>query len=81
MNTKVSKRTVRAFVCYLEKNAVFVADYADIIVQLYENVLQMEIEALRKQWGIEDKISKLIISLCDETVNSNKATDKPITAK
>ena len=38
----------------------------------------MEIEDLRKQWGIEDEISKLIISLYDETVNSSKTIDKQI---
>ncbi len=61
MKTKVSRRTVWAFVRYLEESAVSVVDYADIIIQLCENVLHMEIEDLRKQWGIEDEISKLII--------------------
>ena len=52
MKTKVSRRTVRAFVRYLEENAVSIVDYADIIIQLCENILQMEIETLREQWGI-----------------------------
>ena len=81
MKTKVSRRTVCAFVRYLEENAVSVVDYADIIIQLCENVLQMQIEALRKQWGIEDEISKLIISLYDETANSGKMADKQIADK
>lgn len=81
MKTKVSRRTVRAFFHYLEENAVSVVDYADIIIQLCENVLQMEREALRKQWGIEDEILKLIIFLYDETANSNKVADKQIAAK
>lgn len=38
----------------------------------------MKIETLRKQWGIEDEISKLIISLYDETANSSKMEDKQI---
>lgn len=29
----------------------------------YENILWMETEELRNQWGIEDEISKLIITL------------------
>lgn len=41
----------------------------------------MKLEDLRKQWGIEDEISKLIISLYDETANSNKVTDKQIASK
>lgn len=76
-----SRRMVWAFVHYIEKSAVSVVDYADIIIQLCENVLQMEIEDLRKQWGIEDEISKLIISLYDETANSSKMTDKQIADK
>ena len=81
MKTKVSRRTVWAFVRYLEESAVSVVDYADIIVQLCENVLQMEIGDLRKQWGIEDEISKLIISLYDETANSGKMADKQMADK
>lgn len=81
MKTKVSRRTVSAFVHYLEENAVSIVDYADIIVQLCENILQMEIETLREQWSIEDEISKLIISLYDETANSSKMTDKQISSK
>lgn len=41
----------------------------------------MEIETLRKQWGIEDEISKLIISLYDETANSSNMADKQIAYK
>lgn len=81
MKSQVSKRTIRAFVHYLEESAVFIVDYADIILQLCENVLRMELEDLRRQWGLEDKISKLIISLYDETTNSNIITDKEIASK
>ncbi len=81
MKTKISRRTVRAFVHYLEEYAVSIVDYADIIIQLCENILQMKLEDLRKQWGIEDEISKLIMSLYDETANSNKVTDKQIAAR
>ena len=37
----------------------------------------MEIKELRKQWGIENELSKLIISLYDEAINIDKQiTDK-----
>ena len=65
----------------MEENANSIVDYADIILQLCENVLQMEVETLREQWGIEDEISKLIISLYDETANSSRITDKQIAGK
>lgn len=81
MKSKVSRRIVRAFVHYLEENAVSIVDYADIILQLCENVLQMKSEDLREQWGIEDEISKLIIVLYDETANSNIVADKNIADK
>lgn len=81
MKSRVSRRIVRAFVHYLEENAVSTVDYADIILQLCENVLQMELEDLRRQWGLEDEISKLIISLYDETANSGKMSDKQIADK
>lgn len=81
MKSQVSKRTIRAFVHYLVESAVSIVDYADIILQLCENVLRMELEDLRRQWGLEDKISKLIISLYDETTNSNIITDKEIASK
>ena len=78
MGSKVSKRIVWSFVHYLKENANSVVDYADIIIKLCENILRMEIEELRGQWGIEDEASKLIISLYDETANSEKAADKQI---
>ena len=81
MKAQVSRRTIYAFVNYLEESAISIVDYADIIIQLCENVLQMEVETLREQWGIEDEISKLIISLYDETANSSRMTDKQIAGK
>ena len=42
----------------------------DIILELCENILQIKPEELQRQWGIERKVSKLIISLYDETTNS-----------
>lgn len=81
VGSKVNKRIVWSFIHYLEENALSVVDYADIIIKLCENILRMEMEELRGQWGIEDQISKLIISLYDETANSEKAADKQIAEK
>ena len=81
MKTKVGRRTVRAFVHFLEKNAVSVVDYAEIIIKLCENVLHMEKEELKKQWGMEDEISKLIIALYDETANSTIIFYKQIASR
>lgn len=81
MRFKAGRRTVRAFVQFLEKNAVSVIDYADIILKLCENVLQMDARTLRNQWGIEDEISKLVISLYDEAAGSNRTQDRRIAEK
>ena len=81
VGSKTSKKIVWSFTHYLEENALSVVDYADIIIKLCENILWMETEELRNQWGIEDEISKLIISLYDETANSEKRADKQISEK
>lgn len=81
VGSKTSKKIVWSFTHYLEENALSIVDYADIIIKLCENILWMETEALRNQWGIEDEISKLIISLYDETAYSEKRADKQIAEK
>ena len=72
MESRVSKKLVRAFVNYLEENTNSIILYKDIILQLCENILQMKLEDLKKQWGLENDISKLIISLYDKTINTDK---------
>ncbi len=81
VGSKASKKIVWSFIHYLEENALSTVDYADIIIKLCENILWMEMDELRKQWGIEDEISKLIISLYDETANSRKEVDKKTAEK
>lgn len=81
MWSKAGHRTTYAFTRFLEENAVSVVDYADIIIALCENVLQMEKDKMREQWGIENDISKLIMALYDETANSERVTDKQIAAR
>ena len=72
MKSKISRKLVQLFVHYLGDNAISIIDYKDIILQLCENILQMKLEDLKQQWGLEDDISKLIISLYDETINTDK---------
>lgn len=81
VGSKASKKIVRSFIHYLEENALSIVDYADIIIKLCENILWMEMEELRNQWGIEDELSKLIISLYDETANSGKEADRKTAEK
>lgn len=81
MKSNAGRRTTYAFTHFLEESAVSVVDYADIIIALCENVLQMEKDKLREQWGIENEISKLIMALYDETANSEGRIHKQIAAK
>ena len=76
IESKAGRRQINAFIQYLEKNAISLIDYADIILELCENILQMKSEELQNQWGIEMEVSKLIISLYDETANSKIARNK-----
>ena len=64
-----------AFVHYLENSAVSIVGYADIIFELCSNVLNMSEKTLRESWGIDRDLSKLIISLYDETSNTNRRAD------
>lgn len=81
VSSKASKKIVWSFIHYLEENALSIVDYADIIIKLCENILWMEMEELRNQWGVEDEISKLIISLYDETAISGKEIDRKTAEK
>ena len=72
MESKVNRNLVQAFVNYLEENVISIIFYKDIILQLCENILQMKLEDFKKQWGLEDDISKLIISLYDKAINTDK---------
>ena len=74
MESKVSRKLVRAFVNYLEENTNSIILYKDIILQLCENILQMKLEDLKQEWGLENHISKLIIFLYDKTINIDKQT-------
>ena len=81
MKSKVSKRMVYSFVHFLEENACSVKDYAEVIIALCENVLSTPLEELATQWGIESDISKLIITLYDETANSDNGLDQDVAEK
>lgn len=77
MESMVSRKLVRAFINYLEENINSIILYKDIILQLCENILQMKLEDLKQEWGLENHISKLIISLYDKTINiDNQTSDK-----
>ncbi len=81
MQSQVSRKVTFAFVRFLEENACCVKDYAEIIIALCENLIEVSLEELEKQWGIESEVSKLILALYDESANSSDESDKKVAEK
>lgn len=69
---------VHAFVHYLEEEAKSVVDYKDIIVSMSYHLIYGEGNKNKDFMWVEDDISKLIISLYDETCNSTLPEMKKI---
>lgn len=72
MNSGLSRRTVHAFVHYLEGESKSVVEYKDIILSMSYHLIKNYSGKSEDIWGIEDEISILVIGLYDETSNSTK---------
>lgn len=70
MCSNFSRRTLHAFVHYLEEESKSVFDYKDIILSMSYYLINDECNREQGIWGIEDEISKLVIGLYDETADS-----------
>ena len=71
MNSGLSRRTVHAFVHYLEEESKSVVNYKDVILSMSYYLLKNGCSKDEGIWGIEDEISKLVIGLYDETSGSS----------
>ncbi|WP_248929840.1 hypothetical protein [Paenibacillus hamazuiensis] len=67
MGSDLSRRTLHAFVHYLEKESKSVIEYKDIILSMSRHLIQNDTKKYEGVWGIQDEISKLVIGLYDET--------------
>lgn len=67
MESKISNGIIYAFVEYFEKNARTIIDYKDIILKLSWNAFENYPKLLDKRWTVDNKLTKLIIQLYDET--------------
>lgn len=81
MHSRMGRRTIYAFVRYLEKSTYSLKDYAEIIITLCKNMLTEELKENPKRWGIANNLSKLIIALYDQTANSSLERDRQIADK
>ncbi|WP_301107120.1 hypothetical protein [Sporosarcina sp.] len=70
MSSGLSRRTVHAFVRYLEEESKSVVDYKDIILSMSNHLIKNRCNTDEGIWGVEDEISKLIIGLYDESSDS-----------
>lgn len=81
MQSQVSRKVIFAFVRFLEENACSIKDYAEIIIALCENIIEVSQQEVEKQWGIEGDLSKLIFALYDEVANSSDESDRKVAEK
>ncbi|ACX63346.1 hypothetical protein [Paenibacillus sp. Y412MC10] len=72
MSSDISRRTLHAFVHYLEEESKSVIDYKDIILSIGYHLTKTEIGKYEGAWGIQDEISKLVIGLYDEVSGSTR---------
>ena len=71
MSSGLSRRTVHAFVHYLEEESKSVVEYKDIILSMSYHLIKNGCGKDEGVWGIEDEISKLVIGLYDEVSSSS----------
>ena len=81
MRFKNIDKIIHSFLEYLEERAVLILDYADIIINLCENILSKDKKLLQSELMIMSDISKLTVKLYDETSNSKLNKNKEIAMK
>lgn len=72
MSSDLSRRTLHAFVNYLEEEAKSVVEFKDIILSMSRHLIQNDTRGYEGLWGIHDDISKLVIGLYDETTEDTR---------
>ncbi len=72
MSSHVGRRTLCAFIYYLERESKSMIDFKDIIISMSYRLIESFADSPNREYGIEDAISKLVISLYDETSGSTQ---------
>ena len=67
MKSNMNRRTIHAFVHYLEENSKSIIEYKDIILSMSYILIENQAEYSSDCWEIDDELSKLIVGLYDET--------------
>lgn len=80
MDSNMSRRAIRSFVTYLEKETKSIIDYSDIIITMSHQII-LNRDSSGIYWGIDDEVSKLVVGLYDETSESTIVERKEIANK
>ncbi|MCT4584475.1 MAG: ATP-binding protein [Peptostreptococcaceae bacterium] len=78
---KKNKRLVEYFVEYISDNSISVMDFKEIIISLVENIINNSKDSDYSIYYISDEISKLILSLYEETKNKKEKINKKTNIK
>lgn len=81
MNSKLSRRTVHAFVHYLEEESRSLIAFKNIIFAMSQSLITGHISSEERSWGIDGSISKLVIGLYDEVSSSQLLEHKEISSQ
>ncbi len=78
MSSDISRRTVHAFIHYLEEESKSLIGFSNIIISMSHHLIENIAEGKDRDYGIDDSLSKLVIGLYDETSGSTQANMKEI---
>ena len=78
MSSEISRRTLHAFIHYLEEESKSLIDFRDIIISMSHHLIDSIANSKEREYGIDDTLSKLVIGLYDETSNSTQTELKEI---
>lgn len=80
MSSGISRRTLHAFIHYLEEESKSLIDFSDIIISMSYHLVETLSDGKDREYGLDDSLTKLVIGLYDETLGSNQGKLKEISS-
>lgn len=78
MSSGISRRTLYAFIHYLEEESKSLIDFSDIIISMSDHLIKAISDGKDREYGLDDSLTKLVIGLYDETLGSSQGKLKEI---
>lgn len=78
MSSGISRRTLHAFIHYLEEESKSLIDFSDIIISMSYHLIETISDGKDREYGLDDSLTKLVIGLYDETFGSTQVQLKEI---